>query len=476
MNRKRPMILLIAVLIITAVLYACSHEREITNHEITLPLGESAQLALDNIPSGKSETDYTWACGLGLSVNESGLVQVNEMGESYASATLIYKGTEYFEYFEYFKITVPVELEGLSLDKGKAMLLVGQQKLLIAEASAELPDNHQIEWSSSDETVVTLEHPDNLMFNSHCNTYSLVAVGTGNAVVTASCGGVEASCEVNVYDPQTPDEITAYWDDWQSFQYIDVDGTACVEMNSAGVSLSADGIQPLIGIAPAGKYLVVWDYDYNHHVYSTVDKAVPNYDYTTLLPPEYRPHNLAEVEYILRVTDGEAKQETIYEQGVKGMRLTAVILLENVVTGEILETLYSTDGSPLPQSIIVPQESIPEYHYGGPVESSVMENALMRLLGNLWLEKHSAVLFHEGATARHCFGSKVTLPNSIEKINLTIDRLPKELIIPESVSKIYNSGLEFNQIQNITVYNGSFAHRWAGEYENVTVLPMVEKE
>lgn len=33
---------------------------------------------------------------------------------------------------------------------------------------------------------------------------------------------VEASCEVNVYDPQTPDEIMAYLDDWQSFQNITV--------------------------------------------------------------------------------------------------------------------------------------------------------------------------------------------------------------------------------------------------------------
>jgi hypothetical protein len=264
----------------------------------------------------------------------------------------------------------------------------------------------------------------------------------------------------------------AYLDDWQSFQYIDVDGTACVEMNSAGVSLSADGIQALIGTAPAGKYLVVWDYDYNHHVYSTVDKVAPNYDYTALLPPEYRPHSLDEVEYILRVTDGEAKQEATYAYGVKGMRLTAVIVLENAATGEVMETLYS-EGSPLPQSIIVPQESIPEYHYGDPVENSVLENALMRTLGDLWLENHSAVLFHEGATARHCSGSKVTLPDNIGEINLTVDRLPKELVIPASVSKIYNTRLEFAEIESITVYDGSFAQQWASERERegVTVLP-----
>lgn len=470
MNGKRTAILLIAVLMIASTLCACSHERKIANHEVSLKFGESAQLTLDNIPQGKTASDYKWSCGPGLSVDESGLVQANEMGESYVSATLTYKGTEYFEYF---KVTVPVKLDELSLNTSKAMLLVGQQDILAAKTSVELPDNYKIEWSSSDETVVTLERPDNLIGNSHCNDYRLTAVGAGRAVVTASCGGVEANCEVSVYDPQTPDEIMAYLDDWQSFQYIDVDGTACVEMNSAGVSLPADGIQALIGTAPAGKYLVAWDYDYNHHVYSTVDKVAPNYDYTALLPPEYRPHSLAEVEYIVRVTDGEAKQEATYEHGVKGMRLSAVIVLENAATGEIIETLYSAEGSHLPQSIIVPQESIPEYHYGDPVESSVLENALMRTLGDLWLENHSAVLFHEGVTACHCSGIKVTLPDTINKINLTVDRLPKELVIPASVSKIYNTRLEFAEIESITVYDGSFAQQWANERERegVTVLP-----
>ncbi len=53
-------------------------------------------------------------------MDENGRIQANEMGESYVNATLTYKGTEYFEYF---KITVPVELDKLSLDKSKIMLL-----------------------------------------------------------------------------------------------------------------------------------------------------------------------------------------------------------------------------------------------------------------------------------------------------------------------------------------------------------------
>lgn len=123
--------------------------------------------------------------------------------------------------------------------------------------------------------------------------------------------------------------------------------------------------------------------------------------------------------------------------------------------------------------MIVPEESIPEYYYGDPVENSVMENALMRFLGDLWLENHSAVLFHEGATARHCSGSKVTLPDTISKVNLTVDRLPTELVIPASVGEILNSSLEFAEIESIIVYDGSFAQQWVSERERggVTVLP-----
>ena len=183
MDRKRTVILLIAVLIIAAALCACSHEREIANHEVTVQLGESVQLTLDKIPQGKTASDYKWNCGQSLSVNENGLVQANEMGESYVSATLTYKG---IEYFEYFKVTVPVELDELLLDKSKVMLLVGQQDELTAKTSVKLPDNHKIEWSSSDETVVTLERPEHLMFNSRYNIYTLVAAGTGRAIVTAS--------------------------------------------------------------------------------------------------------------------------------------------------------------------------------------------------------------------------------------------------------------------------------------------------
>ena len=95
MNRKRTAILLIAVLLIAAALCACSHERVIANHEVTLPLGKHTAYA-DNIPQVKTVSDYKWDCGQSLTVDESGLVQANEMGDDYVNATLTYKGIEYF--------------------------------------------------------------------------------------------------------------------------------------------------------------------------------------------------------------------------------------------------------------------------------------------------------------------------------------------------------------------------------------------
>lgn len=69
------------------------------------------------------------------------------------------------------------------------------------------------------------------------------------------------------------------------------------------------------------------------------------------------------MEYIIRVTDGEAEREATYEHGVQGMRRAAVIVLEDASIGEILETLFSIQGPSLPQSIIVSEENIPEYYY-----------------------------------------------------------------------------------------------------------------
>lgn len=467
MNKKIFVLLLITTLTLSAFLCGCGRKRENTNHdEITPDLGESIQLTLGNIPQGKTAEDYRWHCGLELSVDGSGQVQANEMGESYVSATLKYKGTEYFEYF---KIIVPVEMDTLSLDKGKVLMLVGQSDVLTAFPSVELPSNQKIEWSSSDNTIIKLEHLENFISNSDDSIYRLMAVGEGSATITASCGGVQASCEVKASDPKTPDEIMAYLDDWQSLQYIDADGTACVELKSAGISLPADGVQSLLGSAPDGKYLVVWEYQETQ----SVGKPTPNYDNTALLPPAYRPHSLGEVEYILRVTEGDSKQVAVYGQGVKGMLRSAVIILENAQTGEVLETLYSNQGAALPQTITVSKEFVPEFYYGDAVPSSIMMNALIRSIGTLWLEEHRAVLFHESGTARYCYGSRVTLPDTIGSINLVMDNAPAALIIPSGVNEILNTSLEFAEIESITVYEDSFARRWVDEREhgNVTVLP-----
>ena len=65
------------------------------------------------------------------------------------------------------------------------------------------------------------------------------------------------------------------------------------------------------------------------------------------------------------------------------------------------------------------------------------------------------------------------MPDTISKVNLTVDRLPTELVIPASVGEILNSSLEFAEIESIIVYDGSFAQQWVNERERggVTVLP-----
>lgn len=80
------------------------------------------------------------------------------------------------------------ELLGISLDANRLVMNVGDTNKVEASAN---PWNYKltdVQWSSSDETVVTVANG------------SLTAVGAGDAVITASAGELTAECTVTVVD------------------------------------------------------------------------------------------------------------------------------------------------------------------------------------------------------------------------------------------------------------------------------------
>lgn len=77
--------------------------------------------------------------------------------------------------------------EGLYIDKGILNMAIGdQEKLTVYNNGSPLEENSSI-WSSSDETVVTVD-----------NNGNIVAVGPGNAVITVLCDAGSVQCQVYV--------------------------------------------------------------------------------------------------------------------------------------------------------------------------------------------------------------------------------------------------------------------------------------
>lgn len=87
-----------------------------------------------------------------------------------------------------------VEIESVNLDKEQAELFIGETLQLTASLTPEL--DRVVTWISSDENIAEVD------------MFGLVeAVGLGNAVITVSCGGIDASCEITV-NPVTSTSVT----------------------------------------------------------------------------------------------------------------------------------------------------------------------------------------------------------------------------------------------------------------------------
>lgn len=374
----------IAMIVYTCVILlsitGCYHEKIRTVHEISMQMGETVQLTPENIPGGKSAEDYTWSCGSVLTLSGAGSITANEMGSSYASASLIYKGKEYFEYFE---VTVETVVNELTLDETQAVLRKGGQLSLTALPDIEMPPFEEIGWKSSDESVVTVERSTN-MHNFDDSMSVVTAVGAGNATVTAFFGDTEAQCQITVFAPTNADEMLVYIDALQDNNHFTFEGTDYYRMTKFKTSLSADELKD-VGSAPNGKYLILWEDD----SYGEGDSFDEAYDFTALLPPEYRPQSLAEVEYIIRAIEGEPIYAGVYEGGVKGFVRTADLVIENAVTGEIVKTLDTLQGAALPDKIYVSEDHPPEEYYGYPVKMSALRDRLLEFISKMWTEVNS---------------------------------------------------------------------------------------
>lgn len=88
------------------------------------------------------------------------------------------------------KVTVTTKVEGITLDKTEGILNVGNTVTITATVAPEEPTNPAVTWSSSDESVATVDE-----------TGKITAVATGNATITATSeddSSVSANYELTV--------------------------------------------------------------------------------------------------------------------------------------------------------------------------------------------------------------------------------------------------------------------------------------
>ena len=129
---------------------------------------------------------------IGITTDRDGLIdkakeQVDETNDRIAKDEEATQGI-----IDEIKGELDVNVSGIVLDTTSVTLKIGDTKTLTATVVPQNSPNKVVTWSSSDSSVVTV------------NNGLITAIKVGTAVITVSCGGKDATCEVTVTTRVTP--------------------------------------------------------------------------------------------------------------------------------------------------------------------------------------------------------------------------------------------------------------------------------
>lgn len=154
---------------------------------LTLTAGGETQSAAATVEPADA-TDYTVTYTSSddsiVTVDGAGNVTPVAAGEAEVTAEIADKGLT-----ASCRVVVSPAVEGLYLSDDAITLRTGEEETLTLTADPEEVDVSAAAWTSSDESIVTVDGEG-----------TLTAVAEGKATVTAALGGAEASCEVTVSD------------------------------------------------------------------------------------------------------------------------------------------------------------------------------------------------------------------------------------------------------------------------------------
>ena len=156
-----------------------------SDDKLTLKKGKEATLEIDYQPEVFAESKtIKWE-----SSNEDVATVVNGVVKAIAPGTTTITATSVNNKKDTIIVEVPVvELEDVTIDKADLTIEKGSSETLTAVVSPEdTTDNKTITWSSSDDTVATVDANG-----------KVTAVGVGTATITATAAGKTDTCTVTV--------------------------------------------------------------------------------------------------------------------------------------------------------------------------------------------------------------------------------------------------------------------------------------
>lgn len=177
---------------------ACTVTVKVTANELTVP--DVLEIKLNDTDSGVLNAVYAPDDATNVSVryvsaneevatvDEAGKVTAHAPGECDITSTLVQDGAEITEKTTHVRAFY--EVESITLDKTEGILNVGNTVTIMATVAPEVATNPAVTWSSSDESVATVDE-----------TGKVTAVAAGNATITATSeddSSVSAGYELTV--------------------------------------------------------------------------------------------------------------------------------------------------------------------------------------------------------------------------------------------------------------------------------------
>ena len=151
--------------------------------ELVLTIGATDKLTATVLPEDVTDKTVTWTSSDDtiVKVDEEGNIQALALGEAIITAAC-------GEQSATCKVTVnPILAESIALDRTELVLTIGATDKLTATVLPEDVTDKTVTWTSSDESIATVDEDGNV-----------TAIAEGEAVITATCGEVSASCNVTV--------------------------------------------------------------------------------------------------------------------------------------------------------------------------------------------------------------------------------------------------------------------------------------